>query len=237
MLICNNVEEWLQPKGAEYPGLLVQRPQYRHGLQQIVDKLARLRVFGDEETVAEEVAITRDRKTNKGLAPDLSKKAHHLISLAVRHGLPKDLGCQIQQDCEQIGKVLANLVPTAKRLFLKLDIVGENSCSRWHRDRYVGRAVVSYNCTGTKYVDTDVVNLKSLESRGETAPIIQDESQVLYAQLGDILFMKGTEFPTSPKGLVHSAPEKCWHADGSVKNRLLLKVDLPPEYPVKAHQH
>merc|ERR1712232_618803 len=93
------------------------------------------------------------------------------------------------------------------------ELMGENVCGKWHQDNYVGRAIVTYNGLGTMYV--------------RNSNVIRDPSKVFSANEGDILFMKGKMFPGAVKGLVHKSPEKRYHADGAVMNRLCLKVDLP----------
>merc|ERR1712129_182940 len=97
----------------------------------------------------------------------------------------------IEQDLEGIGLVLTKLVPVAKKAIFRLDIMGEDGCRRWHRDNYVGRAIVTYNSCGTQYVDNAHVNLFQLDHGGSNAAIVRDASQSLFAGVGDILFMKG----------------------------------------------
>ena len=48
--------------------------------------------------------------------------------------------------------------------------------------------------------------------------------------VGDLLLIKGTQFAGAyggAYGLVHKSPEKWYHADGRIVNRLLLKLDVP----------
>lgn len=33
----------------------------------------------------------------------------------------------------------------------KLELMGEHTCQRWHRDHYCGRAIITYNLCGTEY--------------------------------------------------------------------------------------
>ena len=42
-----------------------------------------------------------------------------------------------------------------------------------------------------------------------------------------MLFIKGTLFPWGSNGLVHKAPEKRYHSNGNIINRLVLKIDVP----------
>merc|ERR1711988_1644085 len=115
-------------------------------------------------------------------------------------------------DFKHIGLVVAKLVPTAN-MVIKLDIMGDNSCARWHRDNYVGRAVVSYNSCGTEFVDHQNVDFWELENCGNNLHIIRDSSQICAASVGSILFMKGTRYPSGENGLVHKSPETQRHAN------------------------
>merc|ERR1719401_2425523 len=123
---------------------------------------------------------------------------------------------------------LARICPAADKLIVKLEIMGESCCGRWHQDAYVGRAIVSYNSGGTVYVHHDNVNFRELHNRASNEHIIRDQSQVFSADVMDVLFIKGKLFPNGATGLVHKSPEKRYHADGSIMNRLCLKIDIPP---------
>lgn len=41
---------------------------------------------------------------------------------------------------------------TISKTSRKLELMGEHTCPRWHRDHYCGRGIVSYNLSGTQYV-------------------------------------------------------------------------------------
>merc|ERR1719223_2530477 len=99
-------------------------------------------------------------------------------------------------------------------------------CSKCHQDNYVARALVSYNGCGTEMLRHENVNFWELENCGNNAHIVRDSSEVLSAGTGDILFMKGLKFPADVNGLVHKSPDKRYHADGKIMNRLVLKVDV-----------
>ena len=114
-------------------------------------------------------------------------------------------------------------------LEIKLEVFGENSCNRWHRDNYAGRAIVSYTgAMGTQFTSDENVDFWELEHRGVNEHIIHDAGDICAAEVGDLLFMKGLRYPgAGAKGLTHKSPEKRYHADGRVVNRLVLKVDVP----------
>lgn len=91
----------------------------------------------------------------------------------------------------------------------------------------MARAIVTYNGSGTEMLRHDNVNFLELENGGDNAHIVRNSSEVFSAGAGDILFMKGLPFPGDVNGLVHKSPDKHYHADGRIMNRLILKVDVP----------
>ena len=91
--------------------------------------------------------------------------------------------------------------------------------------------IVSYTgLVGTEYTDDDNVDFFELENCGNNECVIRDASKIRAVDTGDIFLMKGTRYPTAalglPVGLVHKSPEKRYHPDGRVINRLLLKIDV-----------
>ena len=76
------------------------------------------------------------------------------------------------------------------------------------------------------YSHDENVDFSQLHDGGKNERIIRDAEAVEAVGVGDILFIKGVEFPRGPAGLVHKSPQKRYHADGRVVNRLLLKVDV-----------
>jgi hypothetical protein len=219
-LLCKNLEDWLRPHSNHYRAMCVPRHQIWSDIQRHVDALAESGAFGETEALMEIVQIPQGKDAQQHLAAGLAQKAQRIAAAAINAGLPAEIGYQIEDDFMQIGMVVARMAP-ATRMNLTLNVVGTNSCSRWHQDQYTGRAVVSYNSCSTECIDHAHVDFKGPRTS------VRDYSQVLYPDLGDILFMKGTKFPTSANGLVHKSPETRFHADGRVMHRLLLKIDLP----------
>ena len=141
--------------------------------------------------------------------------------------LPCDLSEQIRSDALSIGCTVGRMCPSARELELALEIIGENTCARWHMDKFVGRAIVSYTgAVGTEYAHDSNVDMWELQNGGHNTRIIRDTGQIEAVGVGDILFIKGSEYPHGKAGLVHKSPEKRQHDDGSIVNRLLLKVDV-----------
>lgn len=220
VLVCDTLEDWLRPECGSYRALSVPRAQAWDDMQFHIDRIAKSGAFnGNEQSIQEDVLVSRTGHM------DLAEKAQRLVDRATRAGLPVELGVVLQKDYEQIGAVMAKMVPNAQ-MKIKLDIMGESGCPRWHRDNYIARTVVSYNSCGTEYIDHKHVDFWELENCGNNDCIIQDKSKICSANLGEFFFMKGQKFPSEANGLVHRSPEKCYHANGEIVNRLLLKVDL-----------
>jgi len=172
------------------------------------------------------VQVANTASNNQLLATSLSKSAETLVAPLLNLGMPGCLIEQIREDAQEVGATVAKMLPTAQRLTMKLEVMGEANCSKWHRDNYVARAIITYNGRGTEMLRHDNVNFWELEHCGNNAHIVRDNSQVFSAGTGDILFMKGLTFPGDVSGLVHKSPDKCYHADGKIMNRLILKVDV-----------
>ena len=61
---------------------------------------------------------------------------------------------------------------------------------------------------------------------GQYATASRDQGKVESAGTGSILYMKGLKYPFGANGLVHKSPAMSYRQDGSVLNRLVLKVDV-----------
>merc|ERR1719221_870697 len=160
-----------------------------------------------------------------------------LLSPLTCRGLPADLAAQVRQDAVEIGSVVLAPLPNASELMVKLELMRGNICARWHRDNYVARTIVSYNCSATEYVHDDFVDFDTFENvrreqeaicRGPTR-IVKDHSAICSAGVGSILLVKGKLFPSPVNGLVHKAPAKLYNQDGAISTRLILKVDVQRE--------
>jgi hypothetical protein len=200
-------------------------------VQHFVDVLAEAELFGNTalRQMKEEVQTLQQLGSEQLFLADVTDKAQHIVKRAIAGGLPADVGDFIVEDFRQIALVLTKLVPTA-RMLIKLEVMGANGCARWHRDNYIGRAIVTYNGRGTEFVDHQDVDFWELENCGNNKCILREGSMVYSTSVGGILFMKGKTYPSAcasgEKGLVHRSPDPQRHANGNVMNRLLLKVDL-----------
>jgi hypothetical protein len=226
LFITDNLDGWLQPEGNMYTGLLVKRPftGLWDCIQGDIDE-ARPN-FGSHlsNLTIEKRVRMRMNESQELLSVRLSTCADEILSAA---SLPDALSKQIHADTCAIGKHVGSLCPSAPELEVKLEIIGENPCQRWHQDNYVGRAIVTYTGhTGTDYTRDSNVDFWELNNCGNSDCIIREKSEIEAVEVGDILFMKGTRYPCGAKGLVHKSPEKRYHQDGRVLNRLILKIDV-----------
>ena len=226
LFVAGALDDWLQPQSAQHSGLLVKRPFCGawDDLHPHVDSA--MRRFEKSEL---KLGYGVMRAVKNGNPADLAAGLHASIdALLAEAKLPEPLSKQIYSDACSLGKVVGFMCPFASELEFKLEIFGENSCSRWHQDKYAGRAIVSYTGrVGTEYTSHANVNFWELNNCGNNKHIIKDEDQIFAVDVGDMLFIKGTLFPWGSNGLVHKACEKRYHSDGKIINRLVLKIDVP----------
>ena len=224
VFVCDKPEQWLQPQSSQYSGLLAKRPfpgrfdPYRAAIDDALER------FGDN-------AQLKTTVHHNGVQGDvLTNLQEPLDELLAEAALPAVVSGQLRRDACTMSEVVASLCPSATQLDVKVEIFGENSCSRWHQDQYVGRGIISYTGeVGTDYTSDANVDFWELQNCGNNACIIRDKRQIRSVDVGDFFFIKGTMFPGT-NGLVHKSPEKTYHADGSIVNRLVLKVDLPSRF-------
>ena len=223
VFVCDKPETWLQPQSSQYSGLLAKRPfpgrfdPYRAAIDDALER------FGDN-------AQLKTTVHHNGVQGDvLTNLQEPLDELLAEAALPAVVSGQLRRDACTMSEVVASLCPSATQLDVKVEIFGENSCSRWHQDYYAGRAIITYTGgVGTEYLDDSNVDFHELEHCGNNDCIIRDKRQVRRVMPGDMLFMKGRRFPGAGAGaLVHKSPEKRYHPDGRVVHRLLLKIDVP----------
>ncbi|CAE7946624.1 unnamed protein product, partial [Symbiodinium sp. KB8] len=204
-LVGRTLADWVVSESAEHQALLVERQPWWKDFQEALDQ----GVLQGDIREEEEIKIEFKR------GGDLADAAEKLLN-KVRVRLPEDLRSTIRGDVVDIGNVVTHLCPWSNTLLFKLEVMGESACSRWHRDNYCARAIVTYNSSGTVYAPDDIVNFWELDYCGCNDKIIKDASQVCSVGVGDVFFMKGKKFPHGAKGLVHKSPEIRRHDDGRV---------------------
>ena len=131
LFVAGALKDWLDPQSAQYSGLLVKRPFCAwDDLRLEVDK-ASLR-FGRTAQIATEI--------KNGEPEELSNRLQASIALFLAEaGLPAGLSKQIHTDACSLGKLMGSMCPFASVIEVKLEVHGENVCSRWHQDWYAGR--------------------------------------------------------------------------------------------------
>jgi len=201
-------------------------------VQHIFDQLHNSGVFGEDEVLTEIIPLANEDKGR--VSVQINAAVRRLLSPVTHLGLPADLASQIHQDAVETGSVVIELLPKAAELIVSLELIRENICARWHRDNYVARTIVSYNCSATEYVHDDFVDFEVFDSvdRERAAicrvndRVVHDRRAICSAGVGSILFIKGRLFPSRVNGLMHKAPAKLRRQDGSVATRMILKIDV-----------
>jgi len=227
LFVANSVEGWKHPEGLNHNGLLVKRPRQWDTHQAWVDRAAAGRFFGENESIGAEPVRNGSREE---LEARLRLTVSEILSKTQAGGesLPAPLAEQIGRDVCSIGTAVGELCPSSPFLEVRLEIMGENTCARWHQDNYVGRAIVSYTgATGTDYTPDSNVNIWEMENCGNNDHIIHNQAEVRSVDVGDILFIKGKGYPEGAKAMIHKSAEKHYGRDGRLVHRLVLKVDVP----------
>ena len=155
--------------------------------------------------------------------------------------LPELFREDIQRDAMDIGRLMASTCITSNKkyaLWLKLEIIGKNRCSRWHQDNYVGRTIVTYVGSGTWLADdADVCFSEFALTRGlpfqkSDQRIVPQFDEIHRTKSNAVALMKGSKWPgicgyPRREGLTHKAPNVETDARGKPRHlRLVLKVDV-----------
>lgn len=223
VLTTPTISDWTAPSSWEYKGLLLRRrlkdTLRSSEIQGYVDKLAASEVLGPNQILVQPILLD-ETSGDLSLGGAVGKMLEVLKP-------PEDLAEVLRQDAEALAKICSRVLEGTKSLELIVEIMGEKSCARWHQDYYVARSIVSYNCAATEFVEDGAVDFWQLQNFGANGAVVKDESRIHTAEVGDLLFIKGRYFPHPVNSLVHRSPERRYHPDGRVMNRLCLKVDVP----------
>lgn len=227
--VCERPDQWLNPESYKHNALLIKRPlkdpARQKELQPIIDRALASGKYGNNGGEADMIKTVMNG-TRAELEGRMRATTQEFLSVLE---LPAHVAQLIQDDAAAIGAAVGTLCPFSPFLEVRLEIMGENVCSRWHQDKYTGRAIVSYtggDGKGTMYTPDSNVDFWELKNCGNNECILHDKAAVHAIDVGDILFIKGTGFPTGPAGLVHKSADKCYHPDGRIVARLVLKVDV-----------
>lgn len=215
----NSVSEWLGKDSFNYKGLLFPRPLTQTSSQQIqqfADQLAESGRLGRELGVERAVSLVNGDALTDGIAQIMSTVAP-----------PIELSKMLDRDARVLVGIYQAMFPDLQEVSIKVELLGENCCSRFHQDTYVCRSIVSYNLAATEYIEDVGVDFWELENCGKNDCIVKDPSMVRQVHIGDMMLMKGTLFPWGAKGLVHRSPAITYSDTGRALHRLVLKVDIP----------
>ncbi len=136
--------------------------------------------------------------------PTVRDAVHHVCEQAgMPAGEQRDV---LVDDISALADVFAAIMATAY-LRLRLDVVNDDACCKFHIDAVTARLVCTYRGTGTQYgISTDGQQPKRVFTVPTGAPII----------------LRGTLWPDSPQsGLLHRSPP----IKGTGETRLVLVLD------------
>lgn len=140
------------------------------------------------------------------------------------------LSALIEQDVKSIIPALVHLKQDQglRCVKIKLLLMGKNRCSRWHKDTYVGRAIVTYNGCGTQFQpDENNIDFSKLRSQDPQVhdSCIRDPSKTVNLSAGDIFYMRGLGDTLGP--VYHrSPPIRILPTTNEIQQRLILKMDV-----------
>eukprot|EP00931_Biecheleriopsis_adriatica_P043310 TRINITY_DN2475_c0_g1_i5.p1 TRINITY_DN2475_c0_g1~~TRINITY_DN2475_c0_g1_i5.p1 ORF type:complete len:319 (-),score=54.71 TRINITY_DN2475_c0_g1_i5:119-1075(-) len=221
MFFATDLSEWGSPEAEKSQGLCLKRAIDPLQWQPVVDRLVKEIPQEAEGTIYKE-------HLHLNANEEECQQKFQQVADAISQNLSQDpaLATLVHKDALALTDATRKLLPEAKEMIVKLELFGEFVCSRWHRDWYVSRAIVSYNCSATDYTSDSNVDFYELEHCGNNDCIIRDKSRILSTDVGDIVFIKGLMYPGEVNPLVHKSPERKY-CDGVVVSRLVLKVDVP----------
>lgn len=152
-----------------------------------------------------------------------SRAVRDVASMICRSaGMPDSEKCDVlSDDIAALADVFSSLMG-ASYLRLRLDVVNDNACRKFHIDAVTARLVCTYRGTGTQYgISTDGSEPKRVFTVPTGAPII----------------LRGTKWPDPPpSGLLHRSPP----IEGTAETRLMLVLDPaadPQPGASSAHQN
>jgi len=217
MFDCTCLDQWHSPKADNYQGLRVTRWLDPLHWQFVADELSK------HPPPEDSLHVTH---INLAIPEALIQQKFQKEAITLSKSLPPELAKLVSQDAQALAIATHKMLPQARELTMKLELFGENVCSRWHRDKYVCRSLVAYNCSGTDYTAYSNVNFEEFKSGGDNDHIIRKKSLIHNANVGDMVMIKGSKFPGKAKGLIHKSPEVRFYDTGVVQSRLVLKVDI-----------
>ena len=109
-------------------------------------------------------------------------------------------------DVVALSQLFASIMKS-KYIRLRLDVIKDNACRKFHKDAITARLICTYRGPGTEY---------------GTALVGNDPEQIYSASIGAPVILRGTQWPEQPaSGLLHRSPP----IEGTPQTRLVLVID------------
>lgn len=247
-VLCNvkSFEEWpLQDDSLK--GYLVERNWDTRGerFHCLVELLSRQQQIRNYHFFDEQIHVHLGTKQRSASEVEEILKANadelmaRITKVETEPGLMTDLKIElvslIRADALAIAKRLVETINPPEIIF-RVETIGLNRCSRWHRDAYTGRGICTYNGVATQYQDDSNVDFAKFADYNSdvNARCLIDPSKTRQCNAGDVLYMRGSMGGFG--GLVHRSPLPIFWPNGMVCQRLCLKVDVPKGGSCRAAQ-
>jgi len=208
---CGGFHEWTPAAVVQSSGLLIPRhlnPEYFPDLQQRVETVAQRLHEGEDTLVRVRIPIVVDdedaslphslallslQSQPKGILATMPVEVMQDIRKALSQHFPDEFVELVLHDISCICMAMTRIVKgKSNGLELKIELIGENACKRWHFDNFAGRSIVTYcGMSGTEFCDSPSIRLEEVRSIASSGGLVPSSQS---AQVGDILFIKGAKY-------------------------------------------
>ena len=201
---CRGHEDWTPESTLEYSGLLIPRALSAGAagdilsIEEIVESVARRLHAWEETLVGARIPILQSVDCKANALEQSKADAHQAVIVkkigeVLSESLPANVVELIMDDMSSICAAMARVVGDKSNGFeIKIELIGENACKKWHFDYFTARSIVTYcGASGTTFCNSPAICLEEvrrLDAAGRRIPSAES------AQVGDILFIKGAKF-------------------------------------------
>ncbi|MEX0298117.1 MAG: DUF1826 domain-containing protein [Kordiimonas sp.] len=135
----------------------------------------------------------------------------HVLALCDKHGIADGTYCQeLASDISLLAGTFARVMDVSS-IILRLDVVNNNACRRFHQDNVAARLLCTYRGQGTEY------------GSGLSGDIPENIEKL---PTGSAAIFRGRRWQdVEPSSIVHRSPP----IEGSGETRLLLVIDTPTD--------
>lgn len=198
---CAGFADWTADAAASNSGFLIPRPLRSFDTLANVDDVQQCVEQAASRTDAQEGLLLcaripfDDPEESRALSHQNEVAMQSLETMLIDHLQQPELVQIIMDDMKSLCMVMKGFAAgQCNGLEIKFEMIGANSCRRWHHDHFFGRSIVTYSgMHGTTFCDDPATSLEEIMKSDASA-------SVQTAEVGDILFIKGAKFHTTGDG-------------------------------------